>query len=41
VRLEAVAAAGSSGRFFSYISRVDNGSGDAIFLLGEREASLP
>lgn len=41
VRLEAAAAAGSEGRFFAYISRVDNGSGDAVFLLGERQPSLP
>ena len=41
VRLEVAAESGSSGRFFAYISRVDNGSGDAVFLLGDREASLP
>jgi|GEM_PF-4121570 len=41
VRLEAAAAAGSGGRFFAYISRVDNGSGDAVFLLGERESVMP
>jgi hypothetical protein len=41
VRLEAAAAPGSNGRFFAYISRVDNGSGDAVFLLGDREAVLP
>ena len=41
VRLEAAAAAGSGGRFFAYISRVDNGSGDAVFLLGEREPVMP
>jgi hypothetical protein len=41
VRLEVAAAAGSGGRFFAYISRVDNGSGDAVFLLGERESVLP
>jgi hypothetical protein len=41
VRLEVAAAAGSGGRFFAYISRVDNGSGDAVFLLGEREPVLP
>ncbi len=41
VRLEVAAAAGSGGRFFAYISRVDNGSGDAVFLLGEREPALP
>lgn len=41
VRLEVTAAAGSGGRFFAYISRVDNGSGDAVFLLGAREPALP
>ena len=41
VRLEAAAAAGSAGRFLAYISRVDNSSGDAVFLLGEREPVLP
>jgi hypothetical protein len=41
VRLEAAAAVGSGGRFFAYISRVDNGSGDAVFLLGERESVMP
>ena len=41
VRLEAAAAEGSSGRFFAYLSRVDAGSGDAVFLLGEHEPALP
>jgi len=41
VRLEISAAPGSSGRFFAYISSVDNQSGDAVFLLGDREPTLP
>ena len=41
VRLEVRADAGSGGRFFAYLSRVDNGSGDAVFLLGDREMALP
>jgi hypothetical protein len=41
VRLEVAAAGDASGRFFAYISRVDNDSGDAVFLLGDREPSLP
>ncbi len=41
VRLEVRAEAGSGGRFFAYLSRVDNGSGDAVFLLGDRETTLP
>ncbi len=41
VRLEVKAAAGSGGRFFAYLSRVDNESGDAVFLLGARENALP
>jgi hypothetical protein len=41
VRLEVSAAPGSSGRFFAYMSSVDNQSGDAVFLLGDREPTLP
>lgn len=41
VRLEVAAAAGSNGRFFAYLSRVDNLSGDAVFLVGEHEPALP
>ena len=41
VRLEVFANPGSSGRFFAYISSVDNQSGDAVFLLGDREPTLP
>ncbi len=41
VRLEVKAAAGTGGRFFAYLSRVDNESGDAVFLLGARENALP
>ena len=41
VRLEIAAAPGSTGRFFAYISSVDNQSGDAVFLLGDREPTLP
>lgn len=41
VRLEVKAAAGTGGRFFAYLSRVDNESGDAIFLFGARENVLP
>ena len=41
VRLEVSANPGSSGRFFAYISSVDNQSGDAVFLLGDREPTLP
>jgi hypothetical protein len=40
-RLEVAADAGSRGRFFAYISRIDNRSGDAVFLLGDRESTLP
>ncbi len=41
VRLEVQGAAGTGGRFFAYLSRVDNDSGDAVFLLGAREQALP
>lgn len=41
VRLEVSAAPGSSGRFFAYMSSVDNQSGDAVFLLGDREPTVP
>ena len=41
VRLEVSAAPGSSGRFFAYMSSVDNQSGDAVFLLGDRVPTLP
>ena len=41
VRLEVAVAPGSIGRFFAYMSRVDNQSGDAVFLLGDRVATLP
>ena len=41
VRLEVSAAPGSPGRFFAYMSSVDNQSGDAVFLLGDREPTLP
>jgi len=41
VRLNVSAAAGSSGRFLAYASRVDNTSGDGSFFLGVRERPLP
>ena len=41
VRLEISAGPASSGRFFAYMSNVDNQSGDAVFLLGDREPTLP
>jgi hypothetical protein len=41
VRLEVSAAPESSGRFFAYMSSVDNQSGDAVYLLGDREPTLP
>ena len=41
VRLEVSAAAGSSGRFLAYMSSIDNQSGDAVFLLGDRESTTP
>jgi hypothetical protein len=41
VRLEIAPAPGSTGRFFAYMSSVDNRSGDAVFLLGDREPTLP
>jgi len=31
---------GSSGSFLSYLSRIDNSSGDAVFLMGARESTL-
>lgn len=40
-RLEVAATPGSAGRFFAYMSSVDNLSGDAVFLLGDREPTLP
>jgi len=40
VRLNVSAASGSAGRFFAYASRVDNTTGDAVFLPGAREPSL-
>jgi len=40
-RLEISAVGGSTGRFFAYISKVDNLSGDAVFLFGDREPTLP
>jgi hypothetical protein len=41
VRLNVSAAPGSSGRFFAYMSSIDNLSGDAVFLLGDRVSTLP
>jgi hypothetical protein len=41
LRLEVVAQPGSDGRFFAYISSVDNQSGDAVFLPADRVATLP
>jgi hypothetical protein len=41
LRLQVSAAEGSEGRFFAYASRVDNATGDAVFLLGSRESALP
>jgi hypothetical protein len=41
VRLEVAAAPGSDGRFFAYISKIDNQSGDAVFLLGDHEPTHP
>jgi hypothetical protein len=41
VRLEVSAGPGSAGRFFAYMSSVDNRSGDAVFLLGDRVSTLP
>lgn len=41
LRLEVAAVGDATGRFFAYLSRVDNGTGDAVFLLGDREAVLP
>ena len=40
-RLEIAGSPGSAGRFFAYLSRVDNQSGDAVFLLGDRVPTLP
>lgn len=39
--LQVNAAETTSGRFFAYASRVDNRTGDAVFLMGVRESSLP
>ena len=41
VRLEIAAAPGSAGRFLAYMSSIDNHSGDAVFLLGDRVPTLP
>lgn len=41
VRLAVAPAPGTRGRFFAYLSNVDNLSGDAVFLLGDRVATLP
>jgi hypothetical protein len=41
VRLEIAGSPGSAGRFFAYLSSVDNQSGDAVFLLGDRVPTLP
>ncbi len=41
VRVDVDAVEGSAGRFLAYASRVDNATGDAVFLLGSREAALP
>ncbi len=41
VRLEVSAGPGSAGRFFAYMSSVDNRSGDAVFLLADRKPTLP
>lgn len=41
VHLEIAAAPGSAGRFFAYMSSIDNQSGDAVFLLGDRVPTLP
>ena len=41
IRLEIVGGPGSAGRFFAYMSSVDNQSGDAVFLLGDRVPTLP
>ena len=40
LRLNVSAAPGSTARFLAYSSRVDNVTGDAVFLLGEREPPL-
>jgi hypothetical protein len=40
IRLNVAAVAGSAGRFFAYASRVDNASGDAVFVPGDKEPSL-
>jgi len=41
VRVNVEAVPGSSARFFAYASRVDNLTGDAVFIPGSREAALP
>lgn len=41
VRLQLAAEEGSTGRFFAYASRVENQTGDAIFIAGVREPTLP
>ncbi len=41
VRVNVAARGGSAGRFFAYLSRVDNGTGDAVYLNGAREPALP
>ncbi len=40
LRINVAASAGSAGRFLTYASRVDNQTGDAVFILGTRESSL-
>jgi len=40
IRLNVSVVSGSSGRFFAYASRVDNASGDAVFIPGSKESSL-
>ena len=41
IRLEITGTPGSSGRFVAYLSSVDNQSGDAVFLVGDRTPTLP
>ncbi|RLE26719.1 MAG: hypothetical protein DRJ61_18175 [Acidobacteria bacterium] len=41
LRLNVSAAPGSNARFIAYSSRVDNGSGDAVFQIADRQPPLP
>lgn len=41
VLVRVAAAAGVTGRFFAYLSEIDNLSGDAVVVLGDRIPSLP